>query len=158
MNTTAAELSAELSDDEIIVESKLLGPLGLPTSQIYTFRDELYGFPEATRFALIPTERDGLLWLQSLEFDTLTFLMIDPFLFVEDYSVDLGKDDYGVRQSEDPSEVLVLSILTLPREPGGATTANLQGPIVLNIVERSAKQVVIESSYGTRHPVTVSHA
>ena len=143
---------------DVIVESKLLGPLAVRSTQVYTFRDEPYGFPGATEFALLPADRDGFFWLQSLDFEALTFLLIDPFLFVDGYLVEVDADELGVLQPRDASEILVLSILALPREPEELATVNLQGPIVFNIVEQLGKQVVIESPYGLRHPVNVSRS
>jgi flagellar assembly factor FliW len=147
---------AETIPQDVLIQSKLLGPLEVMQTQIYTFPEDIYGFPGARDFALLPTERTGFFWLQSVDFEALTFLLIDPFLFVEGYSVDVGPDELGALEPEDASELMVLTILTLPREQGDAATVNLQGPIVLNVVERLAKQVVIESPYGIRCPVDLT--
>jgi flagellar assembly factor FliW len=143
--------------EDVVVQSRLLGSLEVLTSQIYHFPDELYGFPDAREFALVPAEREGFFWLQSVDFDALTFLLIDPFLFVDGYWVDFGSDELGSIQPKSPSDVLVLSIVTLPREQGEPATVNLQGPVVFNISRRLGKQVVVESSYGIRHPVPLAH-
>ena len=84
---------------DIAFESKLLGALAVPEHQVLEFANGLFGFPEARGFALLPAEREGFFWLQSQEFEALTFLLIDPFAFVEGYSVDLGplSDDPWVR-------------------------------------------------------------
>lgn len=146
----------EAVSNDVIVESQVLGTLDVLDTQVYQFPDDLYGFPGASLFALLPGERAGFFWLQSLEFKALTFLLIDPFLFVEGYSVDVGAEELGTLACEDPSQVLVLSILTLPREQGHDATVNLQGPIVFNLAERLGKQVVLESPFGIRHPIKVS--
>lgn len=141
---------------EVVFESKLLGPLAVPEHQICDFHQGLFGFPEAHRFALLPAEREAFFWLQSQEFEALTFLLIDPFAFVEGYSVDLGPKDIGELMPEDASEIAVLAILTLPNEPGGSATANLQGPLALNHNKRIGKQLALESPYGIRFPVDLS--
>ena len=143
----------QVIERDVEVRSKLLGTLSVPTTQLYDFPHELYGFSGARTFALLPAGRDGFFWLQSLDFEALTFLLIDPFRFVEGYSVDLGTDELGELASNDPADVLVLSILTLPREEGGDATANLQGPVVFNLPGGLAKQVVLESPFGIRHPI-----
>lgn len=142
--------------EDVPVRSKLLGDLEVLATQIYHFPQELYGFAGARTFALLPAERLGFFWLQSLDFEALTFLLIDPFLFVEGYSVDVGDDELGALSPMDPSELLVLSIVTLPREVSEPTTVNLQGPLILNIVKRQGRQVVVESPFGIRHPVNVT--
>ena len=144
--------------DEVLVQSKVLGPLEVPSAQIYRFPQEMYGLPGARDFALLPAERDGFFWLQSVEFDALTFLAIDPFAYVDGYSVEVGSQDLGPVASDDASELMVLAILSLPRQPGDRATVNLQGPVVLNVVRKLGKQVVVESPQGMRVPVDLTRA
>ena len=153
MTQAAAAPSNATSD--VYVASKVLGDLDVPPGQIYTFVDGLYGFTRAATFALIPAEREGLFWLQSLDFEALTFLLIDPFRFVEDYSVELDTGELAELAPNDPSEILVLAILTLPKTQDEPATANLHGPIALNVVARRGRQVALESAYGLHHPVNL---
>ena len=57
------------------------------------FAQGLFGFPECRDFALIAAPRPGYYWLQSREFPTLAFLLVDPFLHFDEYAVDLGEGD-----------------------------------------------------------------
>lgn len=150
MNATAA---VDVQPAELSIDSKLLGDLVVPVEQVFAFETGILGFPDARSFALIPAERDGLFWLQSVEWPALTFLLLDPFTFVEGYTVELGPQELGALLPEDASQILVLSILTLPREQGDPATANLQGPVAFNLEQRTGRQVVIESPYGLRYPV-----
>lgn len=138
---------------DVVFESKLLGPLGVPEHQILDFSQGLFGFPEAHKFALLPAERDGFFWLQSQEFEALTFLLIDPFAFVEGYAVELGPKDIAELMPEDASEIAVLAILTLPDKRGETATANLQGPLAVNHKKRIGKQLALESPFGIHFPV-----
>ncbi|MFQ5537922.1 MAG: flagellar assembly protein FliW [Gemmatimonadota bacterium] len=143
-----------MSDDAVEIDSKLLGSLVVPREQIFGFSEGILGFPDARTFALIPAEREGFFWLQSLEWAALTFLLVDPFRFVENYSVDMGRYELGDLYPDDEGHLLVLSILTLPRRPDGVPTANLQGPLAFNLVQKKARQVVLEkSSFGLRFPI-----
>ena len=151
MIPVAAAPSDATSD--VFVTSQLLGDLDVPSGQIYSFAEGLYGFANATTFALLPAEREGLFWLQSRDFEALTFLLIDPFRFVEDYSVELDTGELAELVPNDASEMLVLAILTLPKAQEDMATANLHGPIALNVVQRRGRQIALESAYGLRHPV-----
>ena len=144
--------------EDVLVHSKLLGPLEVMRTQIYEFPEELYGLPDARSFALLPTERAGFFWLQSVEFEALTFLLVDPFLFVDGYSVEVGREELGALSANDASELMVLAILSLPRAQGDAPTVNLQGPLLLNVVDRIGKQVVVEAPQGMRCPVDLNRA
>lgn len=151
MNAAAVALAP--APDDVAVRSVLLGALVLPRSQVFTFPRGLLGFPEARSFALLPARRAGLFWLQSLEFDALTFLLVDPFPVVEGYALELGGPE-GAPGPVAPDHILVLAIVTLPREPGQTATANLQGPLALDLVARTGRQVVLQDSpFGVRHPV-----
>jgi len=150
---TPASPALEDPRDDVTLGSKLLGDLCVPTSQIYTFRNGIYGFPGAHTFALLPTDRDGLFWLQSLDNEALTFLLVDPFHFVEGYSVDLDAGELAGLGPDDPAEILVLATLTLPSGNDQPTTVNLKGPIAMNVVRRLGRQLVVESEYGLRHPI-----
>ncbi len=156
MPKLAATLTGTEPTVDVVFESKLLGPLAVPEHQICDFQQGLFGFPEAHRFALLPAEREAFFWLQSQEFEALTFLLIDPFAFVEGYAVDLGPQDIGDLMPEDASEIAVLAILTLPNGLGETATANLQGPLALNHKRRVGKQLALESQYGIRFPVDLS--
>ena len=77
--------------DVLAVESDLLGTLSVPANETFTFADGLLGFPEAREFVLVPAEREGFFWLQSLDFGALAFLLVDPFPFVDEFFVDLAE-------------------------------------------------------------------
>jgi len=152
MNTTATAMLP--ASDEVAVGSSLLGTLVLPASQVFAFERGLLGFPEATSFALVPARQAGLLWLQSLDFEALTFLLADPFPLVEGYALEFNTADFGPGAAGDPSHFLVLAILTLPRAPGQSATANLQGPLAFHLQRRLGRQVVLQDSpFSVRHPV-----
>lgn len=142
-----------------MIDSTLLGPLTVPETQVFNFDQGLFGFPEAHDFALVPARAEGMFWLQSAEFEALTFLLIDPFRFVDGYTLDLGPQDLGPLTPGDASKILVLAILTLPPTQEEPATANLQGPLALNLEVGRGRQVVLQDSpFGIRHPVELRRA
>lgn len=150
--------SPALWTDELVVRSTLLGDMAVLESQLYRFPGALYGFPSATMFALLPAERAGFYWLQSTELPALTFLLVDPFLFMEEYAVDISERDLATLEASDVSDVLVLSILTLPRDEADLPTLNLQGPVALDVRSGVGMQLAIDSPFGLRHPVDLRAA
>ena len=152
-DTSSRTASTPLLTDDTVVRSTLLGDMAVLQSQIYRFPGALFGFPSATTFALLPAERAGFYWLQSTELSALTFLLVDPFLFVDDYQVDVSERDLGTLESSNVSDVLLLSILTLPRSETDGPTLNLQGPIALDVRSRLGMQLAVDSPFGLRHPV-----
>jgi flagellar assembly factor FliW len=149
MNSSAAYLMAQ--EPDLTVASDLLGPLSVSAEEIIDFPAGLFGFPECRRFVIVPGERDGFFWLQSADHSALAFLLVDPFLFFEGYSVDLSDQEIRELGASDASEVAILSIVTLPRSRQEQPTANLQGPLAIGFGQRRAMQLAIaESEFGVR--------
>lgn len=121
---------------------------------VIAFPHGLFGFPECRRFVLRATARDGLFWLQSVEHEHLAFLLADPFRYFEDYSVELGDAELADLEPSQPSDIVVLAIVTLGSPDDQLTTVNLQGPITINLRRRRGRQIVLaDSDYGVRTPV-----
>jgi flagellar assembly factor FliW len=152
---TAALAMAPATFPVMHIRSDLLGDIEASDEQLLDFPAGIFGFPECRRFVLLPGARDGTFWLQSAEHSTLAFLLLDPFVFVSGYVVDVPPGDLEeLGAPAGSSDVAVLAIVTLPRERGEQPTANLQGPIALNMSARLGRQVVLpDSKWGTREAV-----
>ena len=145
---------AESRPGSVELQSDLFGSLVVPGDRIFDFPGGLVGFPDCRRFALLPG-KPGVYWLQSLEHAALTFLLADPFVWVEGFELEL--DIPPVDEPRPDGELAVLSIVTLPRNPGAPATLNLQGPVVLSMAEGRGRQLVLpRSDWGVRHPVDLS--
>jgi flagellar assembly factor FliW len=133
------------------VASDLLGSLHVTEDQVLHFEDGLAGFTQFTRWILIDGERPGTAWLQSIEASTLAFLLIDPFVFFDGYSVDLSPYDVRRVCAKDATQLAVFAIVTFPTTHADAPTANLLGPIVINVTQRVAAQIVLgDGMWGVR--------
>ena len=149
----ALDVVAEASpvNAAIAISSQLLGSVTVPATAMFTFPTGLFGFPECRRFALVPAARDGLFWLQSAEHSALTFLLVDPFSHFPSYSVELGAQDRLELGVQDASDIAMLCIVTLPRTRDERPTANLQGPLAINVRNGLGRQVATEQEqYGVR--------
>ncbi len=134
--------------------SDLLGPIAVSADAVFDFADGMFGFPECRRFALVPTGRAGMFWLQSLEHRALAFLLVDPFPHFAGYTVELGAGDRVELAVRDAADVAVLSIVTLPHRRDEPPTANLQGPIALDVRSRLGRQLALgENGWGVRRPL-----
>ena len=132
------------------------GEVEYTEDDIIEFVDPMYGFDEKTKFLLIGNVEPGLPfhWLQSLEDETLTFVITDPFLFVDSYDFDL--DDFTVEQLkiEAVEDLMVYTTVIIP-ENVEDISVNLKSPIVLNVKERKAKQVILKEEFEYKHKIFV---
>ena len=125
------------------IESLLLGPVTTGPDAHFEFPAGLFAFESCRRFALVPSGRDGLWWLQSVEHPALTFLLADPFRFYPGYEVQVPPTELA--QLGDPAEgaLAVFVIVTLPHAEGEGATANLRAPVLLDAARRIGRQVVL---------------
>jgi flagellar assembly factor FliW len=81
------------------------------------------------------------------------FLVMPPYLFFPDYVVDIDDATAARVHLERAEDCLLLVIVTLAGQPEDAT-ANLLGPVVINLQTREGVQAVLaESGYSTRTPL-----
>ncbi len=128
------------------------GELELPPERIISFPRGLIGFPHVLRFALIDHPGGGpFQWLQAVDFPELAFVVADPSLFFSGYSVAVSREELRSIGIERIDEGVVVVILVVPGDPR-KITANLIGPIVINLRDRLARQLVLDApEYTTRH-------
>ncbi|MEO7085061.1 MAG: flagellar assembly protein FliW [Gemmatimonadaceae bacterium] len=140
---------------DFLVHSDLLGSFTIPAGSALDFPTGLLGYAESHRFALMRAGTDAVFWLQSLDDASLVFLLVDPFTHFADYSVDIPPNDAAELNATDSSDMAVFAIVTLPAtsEPGSKPTANLQGPVAINLRLRKGVQIVCtDGDYGIRRP------
>lgn len=153
-NAALALMEAPMPPATHSVASELLGALHVAPDAVIEFAGGLLGFPECHRFALVPAGREGLFWLQSLDYSALTFLLADPFPHVADYGVELGAADRVELQARSAADVAVLCIVTLPRTKDEPPTMNLRGPLAVNVAARAGRQLVLEDPrWGMKAPL-----
>ena len=138
----------------MIVQSTRFGELEVSDEQILDFPQGLLGFPEEKRFALMEYKPDSpFYFLQSLADPDLTFLMINPFAFFNDYEFDMDDAlmaEIGVTVDNPPT---VFNIATV-KDKIENMTVNLAGPVLVNLRDRKAAQWVIEKTqFPTKYPL-----
>ena len=115
----------------------------------------ILGFEEIEEFLLFASEYEPFYWLQSSPDKSVSFLVVDPFLFFSDYEIDVDDSALEKIGITDANDVLVLSIITAPGN-GNPITANLQGPLIINKQNNFCMQLVLtDDRWQTKHPLLV---
>ena len=132
------------------VRTTRFGVIDVAEERIITFAKGLLGFPEHRRFCLLePGEDACFFWLQSLDDPSLAFVVTDPALFVPEYSVPIRPEqmrELGLAKLDDAQVFVIVNKVE------ENLTGNLQGPLVVNTLSRTAEQVVLaEKRWSTRH-------
>jgi len=136
----------------MLMESDRLGVLEIDEASIIDVPDGLLGFDERHRFVLIPADEIGAYsWLHALDDPELAFLVVVPNFFFPDYAPELTDDEVEVLGLSDPDAAQVLCIVTISDDQ---VTANLLGPLVLNVETKVARQVVLaDQDFSVRTPL-----
>jgi flagellar assembly factor FliW len=134
------------------VNTSRFGTLDIADDRVITFPKGLLGFSGCTRFCLIePGEDCCFYWLQSLDDPQLAFVVTDPSLFFADYSVAIRPEqmqELGLDMLQDAQ------VFTIVNKVDQNLTGNLQGPLVVNTINRTGEQIVLaEKRWTTRHVI-----
>lgn len=135
------------------VKTTRFGILEIDDKMIINFPRGIPGFEELSRFIILPArEAEDFRWLQAVDDPDVALLVIDPFKFFGGYSVDIPQDILAELKIKEPSDTLLLTTVTIPRDNPEGTTANLLAPIILNLKTNKAVQVILKDSpYSTKH-------
>lgn len=113
--------------------------------RLLTIPEGLFGFEDFKHFALIDSEFDPFIWLQSIDDSSLAFLIVDPFLISSDYETEIDDETLKKINIVKPEDIIIMTIVTIPSD-GGPITANFQGPLVINKNNRECMQVILSDS------------
>ena len=126
------------------VETTRFGTIEVIDADIITFPEGMLGFSKLHQYVLIERIDSSLfLWLQAMKKPSVAFPLLEPQIFEKNYTVKLDETDRKtLKLNSSLRFAKVFSIVTIPSDPT-KMTANLKAPIVLNLKERLAKQVIL---------------
>lgn len=142
------------------IKTKFYGEIEVSENELIMFKKPLLGFEKEQRFALIPAldEVSPFLMLQSTEDINLAFYLISPWMVDEDYEFNLTNEQVELLGVEQPEDLNVLTLITISSDIEKMTT-NLLAPIVVNMKNQQAMQIVLQQTdYTTKHPILKAEA
>jgi flagellar assembly factor FliW len=129
------------------IKTTRFGEMEVDESRAIHFADGLPGFHDKRDFIILEHKPGSpFLWLQSMDTPDLAFVMINPFLMKSDYLQDLSPEEEALLKNKNDDEIIVFSLVTIPRGEVEKATVNLMGPIVVESKSRNAKQVILANS------------
>lgn len=128
------------------INTRKFGEISIDENKILTMPEGLPGFPGFERFVLLEDQKTApFCWFQSLEEPNLALVIMDPLVFKPDYRLGLKKfirDMSWMNVKEEELLIYVVVNITGEKEKK-KITANLMGPLVINLKNKEAVQVVI---------------
>ncbi|MDR1315387.1 MAG: flagellar assembly protein FliW [Spirochaetales bacterium] len=133
------------------INTKAYGSVEIDDRQTLSFPHGIIGFERFRQYALMDAAQQPFFWLQSLDVAEIAFVLISPRIFRPEYTPDVSPEDIQDLALEDPSDLLVFSIVTIP-ENQNRMSANLQGPVLINRKTRTGRQSIsLNPTWQLRH-------
>ncbi|MEK4384841.1 flagellar assembly protein FliW [Solibacillus sp. FSL W7-1464] len=133
------------------ITTAYIGEVEINPSQIIKFEHGLPGFEEEKEFIQLPLSEGNVFQaLQSLKTQELAFIITTPYATVADYSFELDEAVIKALDIKSSEKVAVFVLVSL-KDSLNTSTVNLKAPIILNIENRKAKQIILEEDYAIRH-------
>lgn len=131
------------------------GEIEIEENRIFDFVLPIIGFNELKKFVILDLSKDKFFkWLQSVEDPALAFPIVSVFSMDVDYSIDVSDDVIEKLKISSIESLLVMNIASIPQENPQATTLNLLAPIIFNLDEALAGQVILSGSgYDISYPL-----
>lgn len=128
------------------------GTITIADDRMITFPKGLLGFSSFTRYCLLqPNDDAAFFWLQCVDEPGLAFVVADPSLFFPDYSAPIRPEQM---QDMDLGKLEDAQVFVIVNKVNDSLTANLQGPLVINVVNKKGEQLVLaDKRWTTRHHV-----
>lgn len=129
------------------------GEIEVNEELIFTFLDPILGYEHLQKYVLVDYNPESpFKWLQSAEDMAVSFPVTIPALFGIDYTFTVPEDQAQLLELADIADVLTLNVVNIPKGQPEFSTVNLLGPIVINIRNKKAIQMILQES-GTEYSV-----
>ena len=136
------------------IKTKPFGEIEVQDEQVLDFPEGILGFDFVDKFVLLEEKDSPFLWLQAFTEPELAFVMVSPLQFMAEYSLVISQTDLDDVEAASPEELSVFAIVTIPSHDPADMTANLQGPVIINMQKRKGKQAIsLSDKYRVRHKI-----
>ncbi|MBD3332319.1 flagellar assembly protein FliW [candidate division GN15 bacterium] len=136
----------------MLLKHTRFGEIEVPGEKIITMTRPILGFEKLRTFCLIELdELKPFLWLQSIENESIGFVVVNPVVFFPEYRIEVNIKEVADLSISRVEMVETYVIVTFPGDPR-EMSANLQGPILINTENSQGRQLVlVNSRYSVNH-------
>ncbi|TFJ93305.1 flagellar assembly protein FliW [Lentibacillus salicampi] len=137
------------------IQTKYFGEMSVDTTKTIQFPSGLPGFVDENEFVLFNLSETSVYQiLQSTRNKGVAFIVVNPYVFYQDYVIDLDDHLMDSLQIKDDQDVAVLSIVTV-KDPFDTSTMNLKAPVIINSQTNRGKQYILNSdAYPSKAAIT----
>lgn len=131
------------------------GEIEIDENRIFTFKMPIIGFDMLKKFIILDPNKETLFkWLQSIEEPSLAFPVISVSALDIDYTIDLADSVVDALEIKNVESLLIMNITSIPQDNPKGTTINLLAPLIFNLDNHVAAQVMLSGSgYDISYPM-----
>ena len=137
------------------IQTSKFGKITVSDDSFFQFVMPVVGFDELSSYVLIEHSENSIFkWLQSVENSMLAFPVVSCANLPFDYVIDLPENAVEALQIENVDDLLVMNVASIPSSDPSSATINLLAPIVFNIKNKLAGQIILSGSgYEVNYPL-----
>ena len=134
--------------------SSRFGEISYSEEDVLVFPRGIPAFEKYYNWILAGEEENAIKWLQSIEDADLAMPVTTPDAVMPDYNAKIPEDELDLVGSRDVADLALLIVVSIPESSPWNMTANLRAPILVNLKNRRAVQVIVlNEEYPIRHVV-----
>jgi len=147
-------VTAEEMEKTSVLETRRWGKLAINFDELIQFPRGILGFDQFHQFSFFAAEEiKPFQWLISIDQTDLGFVVVVPQVIYPDFNPKIYKADLQELKVEPTDQLSLFVIVTLAANPL-ESTANLQGPLLINTTKKIGKQIiVVEERYTIKFPI-----
>lgn len=131
------------------VNTTRFGRLQIDTNDLLEFPAGIFGLETCKQWVLLAdAQNDALGWLQCTSRPDIALAVVTPRRFVPEYQVRVARQELTPLGLEELRDAKVLVIVG---RSDGSITLNLKAPLVINLKNRTGRQVVVNSDVAVQH-------
>lgn len=135
----------------MFINTTNFGKIEIDDNKIINFTETILGFEEYSRFTIIDNLEDDIFyWLQSVDEPNLSFIMINPSEFINEYNISFSQKIQQRLGLKKDSDMVIYTIVVIEQLTGNIRT-NLKAPIIINAENNKAGQVILDEDYPTQY-------
>jgi len=139
----------------MIIKTSRFGDVEINEDLVFDFIIPIIGYEDEKKFVLFEhSQSSAFRWLQSINTPELAFAVTSPTFFAIDYTFDLPDFAEEKLKIESAEDLLVLNVAAIPHGDPRKTTINLLAPIIMNMKNKYAGQVILsDTNLSVSHPL-----
>lgn len=128
-------------------------PIATQKPKVLHFPSGILGFSDSKDFMIFDHDQNpNFKWLQAVEDASLSFIVMDPLSIMPHYEPEIPGEELAELGIQNPEHIALIVFVTISHDHPANMTANLQGPVMINMENLLAKQVISHRDrYHTQH-------